>query len=144
MVRQRLDTKQAAEALGITPDAVRKRASRGLLESEKAQDGKLYIWLDNDTPTAGHAGQDGSDRDILIEFLRSELALWQEEARRKDHIIAALTERIPELEAPRAARESDLTATESDESSAMPQNQQEPKSEPERRSWWRRLFDLPT
>jgi hypothetical protein len=36
------------------------------------------------------------------------------------------------------------TATERTDSSAMPQNQQEPKSEPERRSWWRRLFDLPT
>ena len=47
------------------------------------------------------SGQDG--RDMLIGFLRSELALWQEEARRKDHIIAALTERIPELEPVREA-----------------------------------------
>jgi hypothetical protein len=33
-----------------------------------------------------------------IDYLRRQLEVWQEEARRKDHIIAALTERIPELE----------------------------------------------
>jgi hypothetical protein len=85
---QRLDTKQAASILGITPDAVRKRASRGQLESEKGADDKLYIWLDTDTPPPGQ-----DDRDRLIEFLRHELDVWQEEARRKDHIIAALAGR---------------------------------------------------
>jgi len=36
---------------------------------------------------------------MLIEFLCSELAAWQEETKRKDYIITALTERIPEPEA---------------------------------------------
>src|ERR687885_851806 len=107
MARQRLDTKQAAETLGISMDAVRKRASRGQLESEKGADDKLYIWLDTDTPPPGQ-----DDRDRLIEFLRHELDVWQEEARRKDHIIAALAERIPAIEAPSEPREGHETATE--------------------------------
>lgn len=132
MARQRLTTAEAAKALGITPDAVRKRASRGQLASEKDPDGKLYIWLDADTPPTGHDG-----RDILIEFLRSELALWQEEARRKDHIIAALTERIPELPPPDMpssdTRESSVSASEEPDRGKVP-------PEEERRSWWRRFF----
>lgn len=134
MVRQRLDSKQAAEVLGITPDAVRKRASRGQLESEKDPDGKLYIWLDTDTPPTGQ-----SDRDLLVEFLRSELAMWQEEARRKDHIIAALTERIPELEGPRARQGSSVTASEDVGNTPPPRNGTEQPRSP-RRTWWRRLF----
>lgn len=38
-----------------------------------------------------------------VDYLRRQLEVWQEEARRKDHIIAALTERIPELEPAREA-----------------------------------------
>ena|SRR5947209_3775855 len=47
-----------------------------------------------------------------VEYLRGQLEIWQEEARRKDHIIAALTERIPELE---PARESPSEPRESPE-----------------------------
>ncbi len=50
MARQRMDVNQAAQALGISTDAVRKRARRGTLESEKDADGSLYIWLDADQP----------------------------------------------------------------------------------------------
>jgi hypothetical protein len=133
LARQRLDTKQAANILGITPDAVRKRAFRGQLESEKGADDKLYIWLDTGTPPTGQ-----DDRDTLIEFLRHELGVWQEEARRKDHIIAALTERIPALEAPREASEGP-----SDVHDGRGQGDDTP--EPQKatqRPWWRRFFDL--
>ena len=87
-----------------------KWASRGTLDSEKDADGSQYIWLDSDAPSFGQ-----DDRDLLIEFLRAELAAWQEEARRKDHIIAALTERIPELEPASEPQESPVTASENGE-----------------------------
>jgi hypothetical protein len=87
-----------------------KRASRRTLDSAKDADGFLYIWLDADAPSSGQ-----DDRDLLIEFLRAELAAWQEEARRKDHIIAALTERIPELEPASEPRESPVAASENGE-----------------------------
>src|SRR5215204_1829126 len=111
MSRQRLDVTSAAQILGISSDAIRKRAERGRIESERDVDGKLYIMLDTDTPEADSR----DDRDELVEFLRSELAAWQEEARRKDHIIAGLVERVPALEAPQEPREAPETASEEQE-----------------------------
>jgi len=76
----------------------------------------------------------------LVEELRGEVAYLKEivatrdeEIRRRDHIIMALTERVPELEASQNVQEA----------------AQEPPNgaggvdhgpEPERRSWWRRVF----
>jgi hypothetical protein len=133
MSRQRLDVTAAAQLLGISSDAVRKRAERGRIESERDADGKLYIMLDTDTPEADRR----DDRDQLVEFLRSELAAWQEEARRKDHIIAALTERIPELEAASEARGTPVSSSEEQERGT---GSAEPEMVTERPSWWRRWF----
>ena len=134
MGRQRVDLQEAAEILGISSDAVRKRAKRGTLDHETGEDGKLYVWVD-DGETDGRTPLD-EDRDELIEFLRSELEAWQEEARRKDHIIAALTQRIPEIEAPREtppdARESPVTPSNGSDAGHHP-DQEKP-------SWWRKLF----
>ena len=47
MSRQRLDVKQAAEALGISSEGVRKRIKRGSLDSEKDSDGRVWVWLDD-------------------------------------------------------------------------------------------------
>jgi hypothetical protein len=49
MPRRRLDLREAAEILGASVDAVRKRIQRGTLESEKV-DGKVYVWLDDGAP----------------------------------------------------------------------------------------------
>ncbi|MCA1716948.1 MAG: hypothetical protein LC781_08910 [Actinobacteria bacterium] len=73
-----------------------------------------------------------------IRFLREELVTRNEELRRKDHIIAALTERIPELEAPRESSteppERPETASPEMEGVETPLAQEKPVS------WWRRLF----
>jgi hypothetical protein len=102
------------------------------LDHETGTDGKLYVWVDSGEPDGQTPKDDQEDRDQLIEFLRSELAVWQEESRRKDHIIAGLVERIPELEAPSEARESPLAVSEQEEKVRAP--------EEEKRSWWRRMF----
>jgi hypothetical protein len=107
--------------LGISADAVRKRVYRGTLESEKEADGSLFIWLDADALSSGRERAEADVTQVLreqVDYLRGQLEVWQEEARRKDHIIAALTERIPELEPAREStsepRESPETATEGD------------------------------
>ena len=75
-----------------------------------------------------------------VDYLRRQLEVWQEEARRKDHIIAALTERIPELEPAREA------PTEPREAPRSPSEQQskdvarEESGGAEKPSWWRRFF----
>ncbi len=123
-----MDVNQAAEALGISTDAVRKRASRGTLDSEKAGDGSLYVWLDNGAPNGMPNGSTPTQAHLdslqeHIEFLRRELE-------RKDHLLAAALERIPAIEAPRAEPEGSepLPATEDAQEDAQP------------RSWWRRWF----
>ncbi len=128
MARQRLDVNQAAEALGISTDAVRKRARRGTLDAGKTEDGSLFVWLDNGTPNGSTPTQAHLDSlQEQIEFLRRELE-------RKDHLLAAALERIPAIEAPQTASE--------DAGGVEPHPATEGAQEaPERRSWWRRLLD---
>jgi hypothetical protein len=130
--------------LGISKEAVRMRIRRGTLRSEKTDD-RVYVWLDDDLnvnqDAVHHADSEaGSVYRELIEQLRGEVEAWREEARRKDHIIAGLIERLPpQLEAPSEADEpgDDLTATTEPEGSqprpATP-GPQEPVHRPQERS----------
>jgi len=121
--KQRLDVRAAAEALGISIDAVRMRSRRGTLDSEH-EDGRLYVWVNVDEST------DETDvREELVEELRDRIRYLEEESRRKDHLLAAALERIPAIEPP----ESPETASAGSEGVETPLQQ-------ERRSWWRRMF----
>jgi predicted nuclease with TOPRIM domain len=106
---------------------------------------------------SAHVRERLTERDDLVEelrdhvaFLRAELEArnqemrrreeeHREEARRKDTIIAQLTQRIPEL--PSAAtpepREPPVTASEDSGNGEVPQDQEKPL---ERRSWLYRFF----
>ncbi len=140
----RVTVEDAARLLGVTVDAVRKRIERGSLRSEKVGTTR-YVLLDPDR-TKPDTDMSSPDSDLTdkvtilkehVQFLRRELEVWQEEARRKDHIIAALTERIPELEPardiPSEPRESAVTASGNEENGPV-------HPEPEKPSWWRRIF----
>ena len=152
----RVTVDEAAKLLGTSANALRKRIERGTIKSEKV-DGVRYVLLsDRDMPQ--HAGDTSSDMphdsagqshdsaagmsafvDSLedqVDYLRRQLEVWQEEARRKDHIIAALTERIPELEAAPEPRESWESASERATDGI---GKEEEKRKP-RRSWWARVF----
>jgi len=107
----RVSVPEAAQRLGVTQDAVRKRIHRDAIAWEQDVDGRYYVYLEDIQDTTRTTSRErrhgihdrGSDGDrgeaMLIEFLCSELAAWQEETKRKDYIITALTERIPEPEA---------------------------------------------
>src|SRR5215212_5464972 len=145
---RRLTVQEAALLLGVTVDAVRGRIKRGTLESTKGEDGTVYVMVEEtDQPSDQPNGQSqpAADESGLvdhmqdqIDYLRRQLEVWQEEARRKDHIIAALTERIPELEPAREAspEPSGAPVSQSDNGSNS-----DPPEQEERRSWWRRLFE---
>ncbi len=138
----RLSVEDAAKLLGLSVDAVRKRIERGTLRSEKV-DKTRYVLLD-DLATDHDPDMTRHDSDITaalvaelkdrIRFLEAELEDRKEEARRKDHLLAATLERIPELEAPREPRESPETASEE------PAKGHDDVPEEERRPWWRRIF----
>src|SRR5215203_536368 len=153
---------EAAKILGTSENAVRKRIERGTLPSEKV-DGVRYVLLfDSDMPqhatdTAGDTVNDMStgmpaDLSLMqahldsmqeqVSYLKAVVQTRDEELRRKDHIIAALTERIPELEPPASTEQRDVP-----ESAPAPQAGAETPSDAEssqeptqRRSWLSRFF----
>ena len=115
----RVTVQEAAQRLGISQDAVRQRIRRGSMRHDKDDKGRVYVYLDptNTRTTPVHDAPrdtvyDASRSNELvtelrnrIQFLENELTDRKEESRRKDHIIAALTQRIPELEPPSEPRE---------------------------------------
>jgi hypothetical protein len=75
-----------------------------------------------------------------IGFLRREVGdCWKDEAPRKDAIGTSLTQRVPELEAPRGPRNGHQTDAEAPERSEEPRSAAEGIQETtEPPSWWRR------
>ena len=144
-MKERMSVPDAASRLGISEGALRQRLHRGSVESEKGEDGRVYVVItgddvrDNDHNTDGDNGAPDEITELLRhqnEFLRREVEAWQEEARRKDHIIAGLVQRVPELEAAQEPREAPVAPSEEADNGKTPPEQQEPTE----RSWWQRLF----
>jgi hypothetical protein len=143
----RLSVPEAAERLGVTQDAVRKRIHRDAISWEQDGDGRYYVYLgdteDTTRNTSRETRQDTS-RDTLIvamqdqiDTLKQEVADWKEEARRKDHLLAAALERIPALEEPTEPRQSPESAGAGSPGSTEPYEEQEKQTS---RPWWRRVF----
>ena len=64
-----LDVNSAADELGVSTDAVRKRISRGTLRSDR-KDGAVRVWLDDGGTEAGREAQ--VDGVALVEVLREQ------------------------------------------------------------------------
>jgi hypothetical protein len=143
--KRRTTVAEAAEILGISAEAVRGRIRRGTLPVER-ESGTVYVLLEEaeqDRTTADQprttGGQPDDRTDLLIAELQDRVRSLEEANRENRRIIAALTSRIPQLEAPQEARESPETVEEERERAethaAAPGAQ-----EGVRRSWWRRMF----
>ena len=149
---QRVTVPEAAEALGITVEAVRMRIKRGTLRSER-QAGRVFVLLGPDRPTehTTERTEPTEDRTAeLIATLQEQLAEEREARRRADTIIAQLARAneeqartIRELEAPSEPpseeRESPQTVDEEQERVA-PRLATGGDQEPVQRPWWRRVF----
>ncbi len=140
----------AAELLGISSDAVRKRAKRGTMPYETGVDGKLYVWVDEASPgeTDDYPREAGDHREELVEELRGQVDYLQgiigtrdRELSEMRRLLAGALERIPEIEAPRDSppepRGAPETTTEDDGGTAPPAGD---TGEPRRSSWWRRIL----
>jgi predicted ArsR family transcriptional regulator len=141
MTQRRLTVHEAARKLGISEDAVRMRVKRGTVEAER-ENGRLYVLLTDDPTT------EPTDRtDELIDELRDRVRSLEEQLgeerdanRENRRIIAALTQRIPELEAPSEPRESPTAATSgANKVEARPAGRGAHSTVVER-PWWRRMF----
>jgi excisionase family DNA binding protein len=103
--------KEAAQLLGISKEAVRKRVQRGTLPSDVGEDGRRYVYLDavdddggDDVPpeSSSTSGPVEDSRDELVATLREQLAAEREANRENRRLLAAALERIPAIEPPEA------------------------------------------
>jgi excisionase family DNA binding protein len=137
--RERITVQEAAQRLGITESAVRKRAKRGQIPSEKVTEGKrerLYIYLD---PEVDRVPEPFRER--YMRSLEDRVRTLEDEVMRQQAIILSMSQSMQALTAgaPPEPRESP-------ESEARPgpsETPTEPAGEPQRgseRPWWRRMF----
>ena len=150
---ERLTVADAAERLGITKEAVRKRISRGTLRSDKDPEGTVWAYI----PPSGTASGTASEaigRDDLVELLRAQLEdlrtdrdAWRDQARRSDYMASAamdrtreLESRIRELEAPSEPREAPETPEEQQGRGQPHSDAPGTQQGAQRRPWWRRVF----
>jgi hypothetical protein len=146
---RRVHLSEAAALLGVSKDAVRMRVKRGTLRSEKGADGRVYVWVNvspHADPDGVHPRAQAEAWQALIDELRDRVRSLEESNRENRRIIAALTQRIPEIEAPREPSRATEppgapeTATEQP-GRVEPQPSVEGAQEPAApRSWWRRMF----
>jgi hypothetical protein len=143
--QRRATIQEAARIMGVSEGAVRKRVKRGTIAHDKGEGGRVCVYLDAGVDE-GVDAVSYPERDALISELRSHNATLQkqlEQANERDRenrrIIAALTSRIPAIEAPQEARESPETVEEEPERAA-PRSSAGEGQESEQRPWWRRIF----
>lgn len=119
----RVSLVEAARRLGVSKDAVRKRARRGSIPHDRDPDGTVYVYVpagvDTSTDTTESSTDAGTDastdtsteaRSALLDAYRDRIESLERQlaAERSAHgetrrIAAMLAQRVPELEPPRDA-----------------------------------------
>jgi excisionase family DNA binding protein len=138
--RQRLSVGEAADELGVSVDAIRSRVKRGTIPHIR-RGGRVWVLLGGDqgSDQGNRPQQDQSASDALISEMRDRIQFLEDELRRRGdeagelrRIIAALTSRIPTIEAPE-------TVEEASEGAEPHPGTGEPQGGVQR-PWWRRVF----
>lgn len=167
MDRDRVTVQEAARHLGVSEQAIRKRVKRGTMESDKEEDGRVYVYLDSVVDDVQdevpNPNKDAliSEMHSRIESLERQLERAEERERENRRLLAAALERIPAIEPPRAEAESPPESREWPETAASvsygtspeaaeeslhhapydsPGTPKEAEESLHRRSWWQRWF----
>ncbi len=139
---RRLSVYQAAEALGVTVDAVRGRIKRGTIEHER--DGnRVYVILAADESGTGRdqPNDQYGESGALISQLRDENIYLRDENRRKDEIIMQQAMTMRQLSAPPSQEPPEAPETvEHGPEGQEPRPGAGEDREAARSPWWRRWF----
>jgi excisionase family DNA binding protein len=142
-----LTVAQAAEVLGVSQDAVRKRIRRGTIQSGRDESGRVYVYVPA-SETVHKTGQDTSQpqsdttalisaKDETIAALRDQLEAERQAHAEARRLLMAALERIPpQLEAPSEPPQSPESPAPRDTPTEAPEEPQEGVQRP----WWRRWF----
>ena len=139
---RRTTVSEAAEILGISAEAVRGRIRRGTIPVER-EGGTVYVLIEgterhrttgDQSRTTGD--QPGDRTELLIAELQDRVRSLEEANRENRRIIAALTSRIPAIEAPKGPADAAETAEE-ELQRAEPHPGARGDHEPVQRPWWK-------
>ncbi len=144
----RITVAEAAEALGVSQDAIRKRIKRHTIRHDRDESGRVYVYL-APSETVHKTDQDArrpdatkTVQDAYVRSLEDQISFLRRELERKDAILLNLTERIPQLEAPREAPGIAVTVEDAAQGDGPVQEGQDTPATPggDTRPWWRRVF----
>jgi excisionase family DNA binding protein len=138
--QESMSVSEAAEYLGLTEDAVRKRIHREKIRYERDSDGRYLVYPTQEdirqTQDTNYAQSESSALTSSLEARITSLEAQLEQANERDRenrrLLAAALERIPAIEPPSDERESSVEKSEESEANPTPE---EPP-----RTWWRRWF----
>src|SRR5215210_2639985 len=100
----RVTVPEAAEMMGVTQSAIRKRVHRGTIPWDKDHEGRIYVYVDPSEMSPETRGgkargtSAGQSRDELLEAYRDQVEFLRRELERKDTLLMSLMQRVPELE----------------------------------------------
>jgi hypothetical protein len=140
---ERLTVAQAAVRLRVSQDAIRKRIRRNTIDYDQDSDGRIYVYVDPSEIAQAESSDASMERLVQvqhddIEFLRRELETRTEEIRRRDSIIAALTQRLPEIEAPSEPQQTLEDTTEKNKARVEDPAGSREVWRGSRKPWWRK------
>ena len=126
---------EAGAALGISPDAVRMRIKRGSMQAEKGEDGRWLVWVDTEQAAAEREAEREPDAAGEREGERDELSAEALRAR-----IGILEARLEAVESERDFLRKQVDTLIFAQGMAAQAQAQKALPNPERRSWWARLW----
>ena len=144
----RISVAEAAQRLGVKEQAIRKRISRGTLQHDKDEDGRVHVYIASDPPEEVQSidARDNTHLEALVDTLQEQNRFLREELARKDAILLNMTEAMKAIappaqeEAPSESRGSPEMATEDRVEPTTPSEPTEGPQESSWRPWWRRIF----
>jgi hypothetical protein len=144
----RVSVAEAAQRLGVKEQAIRKRISRGTLQHDKDEDGRVYVYIASDPQDEVQSidARANTHLEALVDTLQEQNRFLREELARKDAILLNMTEAMKALtppaqeEAPERPPEAPVSATEQPGRVEQQPPLEGAQEAGERVSWWRRVF----